>query len=128
MCIFSHCPKLVSQRFFCLLVQDGLEEIKDSLEEVAKLPHWNKAVLAELRLKKTPAIQFIQSIPSTWKGHELFAIWIVKTLKPKVVVDLGFDMGLSTIALAHRNRGDTFGIDWVEQNFSRKKVSLDSAF
>lgn len=79
-------------------------------------------------LKNTPAIQFIQSIPSTWKGHELFAIWLVKMLNPKVIVDLGFDMGLSTIALAHRNRGHTFGIDWVEQNFSQKKVSLDSAF
>lgn len=79
-------------------------------------------------IKYTPAIQFIQSIPSTWKGHELFAIWVVKMLKPKIVVDLGFDMGLSTIALAHRNRGHTFGIDWVKQDFSRKKASLDSAF
>ncbi len=80
------------------------------------------------KLRSTPAVQFIQSIPSTWKGYELFAIWIVKKLKPKVTVDLGFDMGLSTISFAHGNRGHTFGIDWLSgNNYSRKRISMESA-
>ncbi len=81
------------------------------------------------RLRSTPAIQFIQSIDSSWKGYELFAIWVVKKIKPKVIVDLGFDKGLSTIAFAHRNCGDTYGIDWVgENNFSQKRDSMEKAF
>lgn len=74
-------------------------------------------------------MQFIQSIPSTWKGYELFAIWIVKKFKPKVTVDLGFDMGLSAISFAYSNRGHTFGIDWLtDTNFSRKRMAMESAF
>ena len=77
----------------------------------------------------TPAIRCIQSIESTWKGHELFGIWIVQKIKPKVTVDLGFDMGLSTFAFAHRNRGHTFGVDWIgNANFSRKRAAMESAF
>ncbi len=81
------------------------------------------------KLRSTPAVQFIQSISSSWKGYELFAIWIVKKLKPKVTVDLGFDMGLSTISFAHGNCGHTFGIDWLtDANFSRKRMAMESAF
>lgn len=80
------------------------------------------------KLRSTPAIQFIQSIPSTWKGYELFAIWIVKKLKPKITVDLGLDMGLSTISFAHGNRGHTFGIDWLSgSNFPRKRIAMECA-
>lgn len=80
-------------------------------------------------LRSTPAIRFIQSIPSTWKGHELFAIWIVKKIRPKVVVDIGFDQGLSTIAFAHRNLGHTFGIDWIgDENILQKRTAMETAF
>ncbi len=80
-------------------------------------------------MRHTPAIQFIQSIDSSWKGHELFAIWVVKKIKPRIIVDLGFDTGLSTIAFAHRNPGHTYGIDWVgESNFPQKRTSMEKAF
>ena len=76
------------------------------------------------------ALKFIATIDSTWKGHESFAIWLVKRLKPKVIVDLGFDRGLSTIAFAYQNRGHVFGIDWFfeEGSYAEKSYALDSAF
>ena len=76
------------------------------------------------------ALKFIATIDSTWKGHEPFAIWLVKRLKPKVIVDLGFDRGLSTIAFAYQNRGHVFGIDWFfeEGSYAEKSYALDSAF
>ncbi len=72
---------------------------------------------------------FIDSIQSTWKGNEGFAIWLVKRLKPKTIVDLGFDRGLSTIAFAYKSRGHVFGIDWFEEgNYAAKSLSFNSAF
>lgn len=72
---------------------------------------------------------FLDTIESTWKGHERFAAWLVQRLKPKTTVDLGFDRGLSTLAFACRNRGDVFGIDWFEEgNYAVKSYALDSAF
>jgi len=77
----------------------------------------------------SPALRFLQSIDSSWKGHELFALWIIKQLKPKVTVDIGFDKGLSTIAFALSNRGATYGIDWFyDHNLSRKKIAMDIAY
>src|SRR3990167_6673778 len=78
---------------------------------------------------KDPALAFIDSIESTWKGHEAFAIWLVQQLHPKVILDLGFDRGLSTLAFAFRNRGHVFGIDWFEEgNYANKSFALDNAF
>lgn len=72
---------------------------------------------------------FIDSIESTWKGNEDFAIWLVKRIKPKTIVDLGFDRGLSTIAFAYKSSGEVFGIDWFEEgNYAAKSLSFDSAF
>ncbi|WP_295460907.1 class I SAM-dependent methyltransferase [uncultured Thiodictyon sp.] len=33
--------------------------------------------------------------PSTWNGHVPFAIWLVESLKPKVIVELGTHYGIS---------------------------------
>jgi predicted O-methyltransferase YrrM len=75
------------------------------------------------------ALDFIDSIESTWKGHEQLAMWLVHRLRPKTILDLGFDRGLSTIAFAFRNRGHVFGIDWFEDgNYAAKSFALDSAF
>jgi predicted O-methyltransferase YrrM len=76
------------------------------------------------------ALQFIETIDSTWKGHEQFVIWLVKRLQPKIVVDLGFDRGLSTLAFAYKNRGHVFGIDWFfeEGSYAEKSYALDTAF
>ena len=50
-------------------------------------------------------------------------------LKPKTIVDLGFDRGLSTLAFAYRNTGHVFGIDWFDGvNYATKCFALDSAF
>lgn len=46
-----------------------------------------------------------------------------------MVVDLGFDSGLSTVAFAYRNQGKVFGIDWFEEgNYISKSLSLDIGF
>ncbi len=76
------------------------------------------------------AIPYIQSISSSWRGNERFAFWIVKKLKPKIIVDLGLNMGLSAISFAYGNKGGhTFGIDWLPtENFSQKRAEMESAF
>jgi hypothetical protein len=80
-------------------------------------------------VRKDVALAFMDSIESTWKGHEQFAYWLIQYLHPKTVVDLGFDRGLSTIAFAYRNRGHVFGIDWFDEaNYATKCFALDSAF
>ena len=50
-------------------------------------------------------------IRSAWKGHELFAVWLVKKLKPLVIVDLGIDYGFSTFVFAIPGIGKVYGID-----------------
>ncbi len=78
---------------------------------------------------KTEVFAFLDNIDSTWKGHQKFACWLVQWLKPKTIVDLGFDRGLSTIAFAYRNKGHVFGIDWFEEgNYIPKCFALDCAF
>lgn len=52
-----------------------------------------------------------QTIPSAWKGLERFAWWIVSTMDPKVICDLGVDEGFSTIELARYCKGEVFGVD-----------------
>ena len=81
-------------------------------------------------IPRSLALKFIETIDSTWKGHEQFVIWLVKKLQPKVVVDLGFDRGLSTLAFAYKNRGHVFGIDWFfeEGSYAEKSYALDIAF
>jgi predicted O-methyltransferase YrrM len=75
------------------------------------------------------ALAFLDSIDSKWKENETFALWLVQRKRPKTIVDLGFDKGLSTIAFAYRNLGHVFGIDWFEAgNYAEKSFALDSAF
>ena len=76
------------------------------------------------------ALAFLDTIESTWKGHEPFAMWLVQKVHPRTIVDLGFDRGLSTLVFAYKNnRGHVFGIDWFEEgNYAAKSFALDSAF
>jgi len=53
-------------------------------------------------------------IPSTWKGHADFAVWLVKKLNPEIIVDLGVDRGFSTFVLASPQIGNVCGIDWFK--------------
>lgn len=51
---------------------------------------------------------------SAWKGHGLFAMQLVESLKPEVTVDLGVDYGFSTFCLAYPQIGKVYGIDWFQ--------------
>ncbi len=42
----------------------------------------------------------VETLPSAWNGHRPFAEWLVNTLKPKQIVDLGVDYGYSTFVFA----------------------------
>lgn len=80
-------------------------------------------------MQKNAALDYMNTIESTWKGHESFIFWLVKHLRPKTVVDLGFDRGLSTIAFGYQNKGQVFGIDWFDEgNYVTKCFALDAAF
>ena len=84
---------------------------------------------AKKRVRRNHALDFIDGIESSWKGHERFAMWLVQRLKPKTVVDLGFDRGLSTVAFAYKGRGHVFGVDWFEEgNYADKCIAWDVAF
>ena len=56
----------------------------------------------------------LSELSTAWKGHELFALWLVSFLNPKVTVDLGVDYGYSTFVLAKKNTGIVYGIDSFE--------------
>jgi hypothetical protein len=82
-----------------------------------------------INVRKNTALAFINSIESSWKGHEEFAFWLVDKIKPKIIVDLGFDRGLSTVVFAYRNRGHVYGINWFDEgDYATKCFALDSAF
>jgi len=51
---------------------------------------------------------------SAWKGHFEFAIWLIKKIKPEIIVELGVDYGHSTFALAAGKYGTIYGIDCFE--------------
>lgn len=61
----------------------------------------------------------IDEIPSGWNmdpkpGHRKFANWLVETVKPDVIVDLGVDLGYSTFSFAEVGIGHVYGIDSFE--------------
>ena len=60
---------------------------------------------------------WIDSIGSAWKGHRTFAEFLVKYMKPKVVVDLGVDYGFSSFVFANalqNTDGTHYGIDMFQ--------------
>ncbi len=74
------------------------------------------------------ALAFFDGIESRWKGNEEFALWLIRRLRPKTTVDLGFDKGLSTLIFAYQNLGHVYGIDWFESGkYAEKSFALDSA-
>lgn len=56
----------------------------------------------------------IETLPSAWKGHRQFAGWLMKTVQPKITVDLGVDYGYSLFSFAEQNIGHVYGIDSFE--------------
>lgn len=51
------------------------------------------------------------SMPTAWRGHCWFALWMVNRLQPAVVVDLGVDYGYSTFCLAAPGYGTVYAVD-----------------
>lgn len=66
------------------------------------------------RMSEAKMLENIQQISSAWKGHENFAVKLVKHIRPKTIVELGVDLGFSSIALAIPNIGKVYGIDWFK--------------
>ncbi len=68
----------------------------------------------------------IKQLPSTWRGHIEFAIWLVYLFQPfnpldndlskPIIVDYGVYSGISTFSWAALNIGTIFGIDLTENN------------
>lgn len=59
---------------------------------------------------------WIEDIVSAWKGHRTFADWLVQTIQPQVIVDLGVDYGYSTFVFQqalkkHSCKGTVYGLD-----------------
>ena len=54
------------------------------------------------------------NIPSAWKGHKNFALWLVNRLRPRTIVELGVDFGFSSFCFAHARIGRVYGIDSFE--------------
>ena len=53
-------------------------------------------------------------IVTAWRGHEVFATWLVKEMQPKVIVELGVDKGYSSFTFAMPGIGTVFGVDSFE--------------
>ena len=59
---------------------------------------------------------FISKIGSAWTGHRDFAEWLVNTIKPKTIVELGVDWGFSSFVFANALSqvnvfGKVYGVD-----------------
>jgi predicted O-methyltransferase YrrM len=53
-------------------------------------------------------------IVTAWRGHEIFATWLVKEIQPKVIVELGVDKGYSSFTFALPGIGTVYGVDSFE--------------
>ncbi len=53
-------------------------------------------------------------IVTAWRGHEGFATWLVKDMRPTTVVDLGVDFGFSSFTFALAGAEMVYGIDSFE--------------
>jgi GT2 family glycosyltransferase/cephalosporin hydroxylase len=98
------------------------EESEDLQEYLDKYPNLILVPFASIMEGHIPHVKpvlhnWIEDISSAWKGHRRFAEWLVNTMKPKTIVDLGVDFGYSTFvwATAGANHGtEVFGIDMFE--------------
>lgn len=56
----------------------------------------------------------VNEVPSAWKGHKSFALWLASRRSGAVIVDLGVDFGFSTYCFAASGANQVFGIDSFE--------------
>ena len=60
------------------------------------------------------ALDVLRGVPSAWKDHIEFAVWLTCRFFPQVVVDLGVDHGCSTYAWGASGFSQVIGIDWFK--------------
>jgi len=58
--------------------------------------------------------QVTEEKPTAWAGHRQFANWLVNTMNPEIIVELGVDYGHSTFYLAEAGIGKIYGVDSFE--------------
>lgn len=88
-----------------------------ALERSMQLADYKRSTAAdrcfqELRIKRV--LEVLKRIPSAWKGHLEFAIWLTCRFLPQLVVDLGVDYGSSTYAWGASGLSQVIGIDWFK--------------
>jgi len=59
-------------------------------------------------------LKVLSTIVTAWTGHIVFADWLVRRIRPEVVVDLGVDYGFSTFCFALADIGHVYGVDSFE--------------
>lgn len=87
------------------------------LERSMQLADFKRSTAAERcfqepRILRTLAV--LKSVPSAWKAHIEFAIWLTCRFLPRIVVDLGVDYGSSTFAWGASGLSQVIGIDWFQ--------------
>jgi hypothetical protein len=56
-------------------------------------------------------LDVLRGVPSAWKAHLEFAVWLTCRFLPQIVVDLGVDYGCSTYAWGVSGTSQVIGID-----------------
>lgn len=59
-------------------------------------------------------LKLIESIPSAWRGLGLEVRKLILEHQPRVIVDLGTDLGYSALAMAIAGVGHVYTIDWFK--------------
>ncbi|MFX1375556.1 MAG: class I SAM-dependent methyltransferase [Promethearchaeota archaeon] len=64
-----------------------------------------------------------KKIRSAWKEHHYLFLWLVRELKPMIIVDLGVDKVFSSFIFASQKMGRVIGIDsFMRENLKKKKI------
>jgi predicted O-methyltransferase YrrM len=83
-----------------------------------------------LGLPNSEVEEILGAIPSAWnyppKSHREFAEWLIKTLKPKVTVELGVDYGYSSFVMSMCQENPVFGIDCFD--ISKHGIRVDDDY
>ena len=85
-----------------------------------------------LGLPDSEVEEILGAIPSAWnyppKSHREFAEWLIKTLKPKVTVELGVDYGYSSFIMALCQNNPVYGIDCFDTSKHGIRIDDDYEF
>jgi predicted O-methyltransferase YrrM len=73
-------------------------------------------------------VEWLDAIPSAWKGHASFAEWIVKEMGVRRVVELGVDRGFSLFCFALAGVEKIYGIDLWQPDQDRPDFGYDDYY